>query len=453
MGRTSSFACVVLLFLAAVCAGCGQGQESAPAEGDGEAGGPVTIDLWHSETAATLQTLEQMVTRFNASQDEVLVRPVFQGSGDETIAKLVAGLPGGQVPAIVSLAEVHAQKMIDSGAIAPIQEFIDRENYDRSDLDEKAIAYYTARDTLWAMPFAMTVPLLYYNKIAFREAGLDPERPPGDLEELRQYSERLVQRGVAQGGLALDIHPWYLEVTTAEHDDLYANNGNGREGRATSVLFDNDTGRRFFQWWHDTVEEGLTLNVGRNPADAFIALATGRAAMTFGSSEPLRALVEGLEAGYEGLELGVSPLPGVPGGTGLPGIFSRGFWVFGLRPEEEQEAAWKFITWFVQPEQQAEWFAGTGYLPVSRSSVDLPAAKDVVARHPEFRVALDLYLTARATPGALGPLLGPFQEVHDAVARAVEEMLLESKDPVQALEDAAARSNEALAEYNERVGE
>jgi sn-glycerol 3-phosphate transport system substrate-binding protein len=122
-----------------------------------------------------------------------------------------------------------------------------------------------------------------------------------------------------------------------------------------------------------------------------------------------------------------------------------------VRPEEEQEAAWKFIKWLVEPEQQAEWFVGSGYLPASHAAVDVPAARDVIAKYPQFQVPLDLYLNSPATPAALGALLGPFRQVREELSRAVEAMLSGAKDPDQALEDAAAESNRIIEEYNQRV--
>ena len=78
-------------------------------------------------------------------------------------------------------------------------------------------------------------------------------------------------------------------------------------------------------------------------------------------------MVDVLEGGLQGtqVELGVANQPGVPGGTGLPGIYSRALWILKSHPKEEQEAAWKFIKWLMEPEQQAEWYAGSGCLPVS----------------------------------------------------------------------------------------
>jgi sn-glycerol 3-phosphate transport system substrate-binding protein len=456
-----SLALLIAVFLLSLSlAACGGGGEeaahTAETPGAGPQGGTVTIDLWHSETAANLDTLERLVSRYNSSQDEVRVRSSYQGGNDELMAKLTASLGSRQVPAVALLVEADTQKMIDSGAVAPIQDFVDREGYDLSDLNQTLVKFYTAEGKLWVMPFCAGVPFLYYNKVVFREVGLDPEKPPRDLEEVRQYSEKILKRdssgNVVRSGIALDLGDWQ-ERMVADHDDLFVDNENGHEGRATKVLFDNDTERWFFQWWHDMVDEGLAFNVGRNPtyADGLLALASGRAAMTFSFSAALRSVIDALEKGVEGLEIGVAGLPGVPGGTGHPLLIERGLSILNLRPEEEQEAAWKFVKWLTEPEQQAEWFAGSGYLPVSRAAVDLPAARDVVAKYPLFQVALDLYLNSPTTPAALGALLGPFWQVREALNTGVEAMLAGAKEPDQALEDAAAESNRIIEEYNQRV--
>jgi len=453
---------IAVLLLSLSLAACGGGGEkatpTAETPGASPRAGPVTIDLWHSEVAANEEALNSLADRFNASQNEVRVRPSFQGTYDEAMAKLVASLSTGNVPAIMFPGDTYMQMMIDSGGATPIQDFVDREDYDLSDLDEKGVQFYTFQDKLWAMPFTMEIPLLYYNKVTFREVGLDPEKPPQDLEELRQYSEKILKRdsagNVVRSGLALDIARW-PERMLAGHGDLWVDNENGREGRATKVLFDNDTGRWFFQWWHDMVESGLAFNVGRNPtlAEGLLAMASGRAPMTFANTGALRSVIDVLEQGMQGVEIGISRLPGVPGGTEGTCMTSYGLWIINVRPKEEQEAAWKFIKWLMEPEQQADWFAGSGYLPVSRSSVDLPAAQGAVARYPLFQVALDLYLNAPASPATLMAALGPVKKVDEAVYTGVEEMLAGGKDPDRALEDAAAASNEAINEYNQRVEE
>jgi len=438
--------------------GAGTGTPSAATAAP--SGKTVEISLWHTEVASNLDSIESLVRHYNSEQSEVKVKLAYQGQDEEEMTKLVASLGGGEVPTIAYLAEIHVQRLIDSGAVVPAQEFIDAEKYDLSDLDEKAVKFYTLDGKLWAMPFAGAVPLLYYDKVTFREVGLDPEKPPKDLDELRAASEKMLQRdthgNVRRSGVAIGIDAWQLDSTLAEHDDLYANNDNGRSGRATEVLFNGPTGQTFFQWWHDMVEEGLAMNVGLNPtgADTFLTIGSGRAGMCFGSSAALRSVVDVLEGGLQGkqVELAVTNQPGVAGGTGLPGIYGRALWIVKSRPKEEQEAAWKFIKWLMEPEQQAEWYAGSGYLPVNVKAFDMPAAKEIETKYPQFKTVAQLYLAAPSNPAHLGPVLGPFNDIRiEIVRRAIEEMLVGGKDPVAAINDAAKKANDLLADYNRRV--
>jgi sn-glycerol 3-phosphate transport system substrate-binding protein len=244
-------------------------------------------------------------------------------------------------------------------------------------------------------------------------------------------------------------------VALAEHGDLYVNNGNGREGRATEVVFNGAAGQAFFRSWHDMIKEGSAINVGRNPsqADALLSMGVGRATMSLSSSAALRSVIDVLERGEMDIEPAVGAVPGIPGGTGFPGVYGRSLWILKGRPEAEQEAAWKFIKWLLEPEQQAEWFAGSGYLPVRVSAYDLPAAQGAIAEYPGFRVAVDLFLGAPSTQASLGPLLGPFRDVREAVTTAMEEMVVGSRDPIEALDDAAAEANDIIENYNRRLGE
>jgi sn-glycerol 3-phosphate transport system substrate-binding protein len=456
MSRLSILAALSIIVV--MLAACG-GEEAGPVSetpGATPSTGPVEIDIWHSEPAANEDTLKSMIDRFNASQNEVKVKPVFQGSPDDVITKLMASTGSGQVPAIVFTMETYIQRLIDSGFVTSLQDFVDREDYDLSDLDERSVQSYTVEGKLWGMPYNVDIPLLYYNKVVFREVGLDPERPPQTLEELREYSQKILKRdasgNVERSGISIHISLW-TEQVFAQQGDLLLDMDNGHDGRVTKVLFDDDTGRRFFQWWHDMVEEGLAFNVGRNPsgADNYLAVATKRAAMTFGYAGALRSLVSALEEGVEGVEIGVGPVPGFADGTGSTLLLAHGLWIMNQRPQEEQEAAWKFIKYLMEPEQQAEWFAGSGQLPVSRPSVELPAAQEAVAQYPLFETALGLYMGVPANPASLGVILGPFPEVREVMFDGIEQMLVGGKDPVDALEDAAERANQAIEKYNKQV--
>ena len=455
MKRFALFVAVLSLVITA----CGGGDGGEPAEKETPSG-PVKITFWHFEPASGGDNLIKLVERFNASQNEVRVEPTFQGNDDELAVKLFNSMSSGNVPTIAYMQDGYTQAMIDSQQITPIQEYIDRDKYDLSDFPPAAIAYYTVDSTLYAMPFGMLVPIMYYNKVPFREVGLDPEQPPQDLDEVRAASEKLVQRdsagNVTRSGFALDVYPWFLENMLASAGELYLNNDNGRDGFATEVAFDNEAGRKLFQWWHDMVQDGLALNIGWDPSQAngLLAVAAKKAVMVRQTSGALRSVVDILDKGIEGVELGVAPLPGIPGRVpeGSPGVYSRSLWIMSARPEEERDAAWTFIKWLVEPEQQAEWFAGSGFLPIRNSAYDLPAAKDIIARYPQFQIPIDIFAKTADTTAVLGPLLGPIQQVRGAVKDAIESIVSGNASLDEAMEAAVENANAAIKEYNDRMG-
>ncbi len=467
--KKALLALVAFAFLVGVSA-CGGGEEAEKAasptqgsptvESPAPSTGPVTIDFWHSETASNVDNLEKLVKRFESEQDEVRVRLSYQGTSDDLMTKLLASFGTGQVPALIWHSEIQAQMMIDSGRITPVQEFIDAENYDLSGFDQRAIDYYTVDGTLYAMPDSLAVPLMFYNKIPFTDAGLDPEDPPSDFDEMIDVSEKLTQRdgagNVTRAAFAMDIEPWDFDLTFAEHGDLFVNNNNGRDGRATEVLFDSPTGQAFFRWRKEMIDRGYATYVGVNTsgADDLLAIGAEKAVMAWSTSAALRSVFDVLESGqFPNVEVGVSIPPGAPGGTRYPGIYTRALWISNERPREEQEAAWKFIKWLMEPEQQAEWFAGSGYLPVVPSAYDLPAAQQTLEKYPAFRVPVEASLAAPNTPALLGPIMGPFLEIRNLVADAMEQVAVGGTDADQALSDTAAQANKVLEDYNRRVGE
>jgi sn-glycerol 3-phosphate transport system substrate-binding protein len=467
------FVAVGLALLAIVVSACGGGggEEGTPAatvqgtaavtpEGGAPtpSGEPVSITLWHGLTASPAEALTRLTDEFNASQDRITVSLEYQGATGDLLNKVLASLGSGGLPALALLEDIATQIMADSGAVVPVQDFIDAEGYDLSDFLPQVLEYYRVDGRLLPMPVSVSNPVLVYNKKAFEKAGLDPERPPATLQEVRDYSQKIVDAGVAPHGISLEIVPWYFEQFLAKAGVDYLNNGNGREARATEVTFDNEQGLAVFTWWKDMVDSGLALNVGRNPsgADHLLAIAAGQAEMTLSSSSTLRTVVDVVSSAHASgelldIDLGTGPLPGLAGGTGGILVGGGGLYIFGDRTPEEQQAAWEFIKFMVSAESQAEWFSGSAYIPVRRSSYDLPAALEVVKQYPFFQVAADQLEQSPVTTATAGPFTGANQEIRDAVAKAIEAMLLQGKDPAAALADAAAEANAALERYNSRV--
>jgi sn-glycerol 3-phosphate transport system substrate-binding protein len=419
-----------------------------------QATSPVEITFWHSMTAANEETLERMVSEFNAFQDKVRVNSIFQGSYSETLDKYVTAVRGGDLPEIVQLEDTATQLVIDSGSAVPAQDCIDAEGYDTSDHLERVLAFYSVEGALWPMPFNVSNPVLYYNKTAFSEAGLDPEDPPRTFEDLREASQAIVDSGAATHGIAIELQAWYMEQWFGKAGEPYVNNGNGREARATEVLFNNELGLEIFTWLKEMVDEGLALNVGRNPsgADHLLAIGSSDAAMTIGTSAALGSVFQVLESGqFPDVEVGVAPMPGIEGDGGVL-VGGASLWITNRSSSEKQEAARVFAQWLNEPEQQAAWHAGTGYLPIRMSATELPAVTDLWTERPQFKVAYDQLLEGTTNVASAGPVMGPYAEVREAVTTAIERMLLEGQSPEDALRQAEEESNRAMADYNERIG-
>jgi sn-glycerol 3-phosphate transport system substrate-binding protein len=442
---------VPLLLIALVLASCG-------AEDLRDDNGRYRIELWHSMSGPLTGALDRLVMDFNASQTEYRVEAVFQGSYVESLNKLIASLRGGDVPALIQLDDVSTQIMIDSGEIVPVQEFIDAEAYDLSDFDPRALSYYSQGGVLYSMPFNLAGPILYYDRRAFEEAGLDPNQPPRTLDEVRAYSEQLMVRNergeVTRAGIALQISPWLFEQMLAKQGALYVDGANGRQERASEALFASAQGRAIIEWYDEMVESGLAIGTGRSGTDAMLAVAQGRAAMAMESTAALGAVVALIAvSGEDPARLGTGPLPAPEGEGGGIVLGGASLWLLRDRPEEVQRGAWAFLKFAMEPEQQAQWHADTGYFTSRLSAYDLPAAVRRRQQFPQFETAVRQLRDSPDNTATQGALVGPFNEVRSLVVRAFEEVLGGGADPDLALERAAEEATDVIQEYNRTAPE
>jgi len=416
--------------------------------------GPVEITFWHAMTRANEETLIRLTDAFNESQDQVVVKLVNQTSYDDVFTKYKAGLASGELPDLLQGEDTALQSMIDSQGVLPAQSCVEADDYDLSDHVERVVDYYTVEDVLWPMPFNVSNPVLYYNKQAFEEAGLDPDDPPSSLDEVREASEALTAAGASRAGYSVKLDPWYLEQWLSKAGEPYVNNDNGRSARATEVAFDNDTGVEIFTWLQEMVDDGLALNTGRpeGNVDNLLAIGNENAAMTIDSSAGLGTISQVLGSGqFPNVTLGVAPMPG-PVGEG--GVLVGGAALYILRRSSpaEQAAAWEYAKYLNEAEQQAEWAAGTGYVPIRTSAVGMPVLDAVWEAEPGYRVAYEQLVTGVENVATAGPVIGAYKEVRAVIIDTMQKMLTGGTDPAAALRDAATKANAAMREYNERVG-
>ncbi|MBA2624371.1 MAG: ABC transporter substrate-binding protein [Acidimicrobiia bacterium] len=470
--RSRSLVLVLVGGLLAAACGGGGGGGSDGARGGGEdavdaaacpvdalegADGPVDITFWHGMTANNKDTLVELTREYNESQDRVKVKLAFQGDYDEISDKYITALRGGgnDLPAMVQLEETRLQLMIDSNSIVPAQACVEAADYDLSDHLQPVLDQATVDDVMWPMPFNVSSPVLFYNRKDFEAAGLDPEDPPSTFEELRTASQAIVDSGAARYGLALPLASDHVEQWFAKADEQYANNDNGRAERATEVVFDNETGVEIYTFLASMVEDGLATNTGRASAgpNNLISVGSGESAMTINSSAAIGSIFEILESGQfpeVGVDGGgVAPMPGPEAGGVLVGGASL-YLVDRGTADEEKAAAWDYATFLNDPEIQARWHEGTGYIPIRESSVDTPELQALWERRPVYRVAYDQLLASEASFG--GPVIGPYGQIREAVATSLERMYLEGASPEEALAEAKEQADEELRNYNESVG-
>jgi sn-glycerol 3-phosphate transport system substrate-binding protein len=457
---------VLIALLAAACGGSGDGgKQGSGATGAADAkrcpvaaldtaDGPVPITFWHAMTAANEKTLQSMVDDYNAGQKRVKVRLVFKGTYTETLEGYRAAARTGDLPNLVQLEETAIQQLVDSKTAIPAAACIKASGFDTSDILPRVLDEFTVANTLWPMPFNTSNPVLYFNKKAFTAAGLDPNHPPSTLAELKDASRAIVDSGAAKQGFALEMQSWYLEQLFATSGEPVVDKANGREARATSALLDNPAGQAVFSWAGEMLKGGLAANVGRNPGgqDAFLAIASGDAAMTLGTSAALGSIYDVLASNPDiasKVELGVAPMPTIKGsGRGGVNVGGAALWIADTGTDAQKAATWDFASWLSLPKQQARWHVGTGYVPISKAAATDPIVVQKWTDQPGFRVAYD---QLAASKGPAGPVIGGYPDFREAITQGLERVA-DGADPKQSLTEAEAAATAAIRDYNRRVG-
>ncbi len=425
---------------------------SCPLSALAKAGKTVNIDFWEAMNQANGATLQKLTTQFNSSQPKVHVTLVDENSYTTIWQKYVAGLSSGQVPDLAQLTQTDLQSAIDTRSFLPAQSCITAAHYSTSDYVPRALSYYRVDGVQEALPFAVSNPVVYYNKQSFVAAGLNPNAPPATLSQYLSDAAALKAHG---SGTALVLDSWHLETWLSTANQLFVNNGNGRTARATKAVFDTPTAK---QIWTDLDQLVRSGDAATNPSsgpDAFdnlLGMGTGQYGMTIDSSADLGTITE-LLSSHPNVTLGVGPFPvlstklrgGVePGGSAI--------YISNKVPAAQQAAAWEYETFLDSPSSQATWAAGTGYIPVRKSSVQTSTIQSLWATHPGFKVAYTQLVDGPTTLATTGAVLGPYAAARTDVIDAEESMYQQGVSPSTALKTALAKVNATITSYNQRVG-
>ncbi|HZJ25894.1 MAG TPA: ABC transporter substrate-binding protein [Acidimicrobiia bacterium] len=447
----------VLAIVGAACSTSGDGKASdggaskdrrCPVDALDDATGPVEITFWHGMARQNDVVLTELTDDFNASQDQVTVKLAFQGTYDEELEKYRLALGGGDIPDLYQGEDTQQQFLIDSAKIVPVSACLKAAG-DEVDAFEPVLNQYTVDGTMWSMPFNVSNNLLLYNRQAFENAGLDPDDPPETFDDLNDAATQLRESGATKGpAFAFPRDAVYLEVFSAKSAELYVNEKNGRTGRPTAAVFAQGAGKQYYETLERLVDDGNALYTGEDTAFRFLlSITTDDSAMAIASSATLGTITTLLPQ-YPNVTLGVAPAPGPTKGGVLVGGAS--LYISNESSAAKQAAAYRYAKWLTEPEQQARWHVGTGYLPMSEAAANTTIVQDYWTTNPEYKVAFDQLGAIPDIPQTRGPVMGPYAAVRQIIEESLDSMLKGGVPADQAVQQAQEDVTAALVDYNRR---
>ncbi len=206
-----------------------------------DADGPTEITLWYGGIGGPVKdTLESMVANFNASQDKVVLTASDQGqSYAEVYRKFesAAAADTSQLPDLVYLEDTQLQVIADSDLMLPAQSCMEADGYDLTDIEPAVRSRYSVNDVLYPGYMNVTSQILYYNKAHWVRAGLDPNDPPGTMQEVYEAAKALKAAGIPKPLSFKVSHAVFENWMSGEGVDV-VNNDNGHDGLATEATFD-----------------------------------------------------------------------------------------------------------------------------------------------------------------------------------------------------------------------
>lgn len=387
------------------------------------------ITWWSNHPGASKPVEEELIKRFTA-ESGITVNLVTAGANyDEVAQKFQAATGTENGPDVVISSDVWWFRYMINGQILPIDQLAEHLEMDTADYNETLYGDYVYNDAHWAVPYARSTPLFYYNKDAWSAAGL-PDRSPATWEEFREWAPQLLANDITPLGLGKGASwaawwfcnflwgrggaysdEWTMTLDTPEAIEA--------AGFVQSMIFD---------------DKFAEIAASDNVAD----FGAGLTACTIGSTGSLTGLLEAAT-----FEVGTGFLPEGPEGPACP-TGGTGVAINAARTPEQQLAAGMFLKFLTSTESTAYFSSNTGYMPVRTSAVESDTMKAVYAEAPQFRTAVDQLKTTRVQDWGRVFVPGGDKEL----TTALEGIILQQADPAEAF---ATASTAIERSYEENV--
>jgi sn-glycerol 3-phosphate transport system substrate-binding protein len=406
------------------------------------------INWWHAHGGRLGEKVNAIADGFNKSQGEYKVVATYKGNYADTMTAGIAAFRSKNPPHILQVFEVGtASMMAAKGAIKPVYEVMGESGlpFDPSVYLPTVTGYYTTGEgKMLSMPFNSSTPVLYYNKEAFKKAGLDPDKPPKTWPEVADYARKLVKAGYPAGFSTAWISWIQLENFSAWHNVPIGTKANGFGGLDTEFVFNSPLHVKHIQQLADWQKEKIFIYGGRRNL--------GNAKF---SSEEVAMYTES-SAGYAGFkktckfDFGTSMLPYWPDAPGAPQntiIGGASLWVMAGHSPEEYKGVATFFNYLSSPAVQADWHQFTGYLPITMAAYELTKKQGVYEKDPGMETALKQMTLHEPTENSKGLRFGNYVQVRDIIYGDLEAIFAGKKTAQQGLDDAVKAGNKLLRKF------
>ena len=339
--------------------------------------------------------IDGYVKEWNQKNPQIQVEPVFAGGYTEAYAKTLAAIRGGTPPDVAIMLSQNLNDIIGQDIVIPLDDLIkaDAAQVKMDDFFPAFMLNSTSGGKVWSIPFQRSTPVMYYNKDAFKEVGLDPNKPPQTWTEMVAAAKKLTkQEGgrTTRWGLAIPssggVDTWLYEgLTIAAGGLLYDVNNS-----CCKVLLASPPAERAAQFLRDLGEKEKVsppgpINWGTTAND----FAAGNVAMIYYTTGGLGFVRNNAKFEFGTAFLAKDQRFGAPTGGG-------NFYLFKGTPPDRQKAAWEFAKWMTSTEILARWSIDSGYVAPRKSSWDTPVMKDYVGKYPQAITARDQLQHAHA---------------------------------------------------------
>lgn len=387
--------CVACILLMSILMACGSGSYDV----DG-----VRIIFWHAMGGPLGEMLEDsLIADFNAGHPGIEIIPVCMGNYRALSQKIMASVMAGDPPDLAQAYETWTAQLIGGEVLVPLDSLMRVDTTFTPEMWEDIYPVFRDNSTfdgrIYSFPFNKSVPVIYYNRELFNERSL---QPAGTWEEHRELLMALTLDGNHDGdlndeedrwGTAFTSSVWMFECLLAQAGGTVLNEA------GTATGFSSPEGIAALDYLVSLIHTDRTayLSTGFEHQREFAA---GRVALVQGSVTSLafmeRDMQRRRESGLSSFTIGIAPLPA--GEERAVFIAGTNVILFRQGDPARIDAAWEFIKWFTEPEQQARWFAGSGYLPARQSSLLEAQVTSKIAEYPGLQAVLEQLDCARFEP-------------------------------------------------------